>query len=140
MRLCRIALMIATLFSVVSVATAAPGGLGPDDRALLANYARDTWRSIAAVADRGPLPADSLRRTSEGRWVADGLTSPTNIAAYLWSTVAAEDLHLIAAGEASQRVGQTLTTLAEPRAVARILLQLVRSRDGPAGPHVAGRV
>ena len=113
MRLCRIALIIATLFSGVSVATAAPGGLGPDDRAVLADYARDTWRSIAAVADRGPLPADSLRRTSEGGWVADGLTSPTNIAAYLWSTVAAEDLHLISAEEASQRVGQTLTTLAQ---------------------------
>jgi Putative glucoamylase/Protein of unknown function (DUF3131) len=113
MRLCRIALIITTLSSAVSIATAAPGGLGPDDRAVLADYARDTWRSIAAVADSGSLPADSLRRTSDGGWVADGLTSPTNIAAYLWSTVAAEDLHLISTGEASQRVGQTLTTLAQ---------------------------
>src|SRR5271154_2522562 len=105
MRLCRIALMIAPLFSGASVATAAPGGLGPDDRAVLADYARDTWRSMAAVADRGPLPADSLRWTTDGGWVADGLTSPTNIAAYLWSIVAAEDLPLISSSEASQRVG-----------------------------------
>jgi len=113
MRYCRIVLMIATFFPVVSVATAATAGLGPDDRAMLADYARDTWRSIAAVADRGPLPADSLRFDTEGGWVADGLTSPTNIAAYLWSTVAAEDLHLISADEAKQRVGQTLATVGQ---------------------------
>ena len=34
-------------------------------------------------------------------------------AAYLWSTVAAEDLHLITAEEGSKRVGQTLATLAQ---------------------------
>jgi hypothetical protein len=107
-------LIIAALCSAgVSAATAAPGGLDAHDRAELADYARDTWRSIAAVADRGPLPADSLRRTADGGWVADGLTSPTNIAAYLWSTVAAEDLHLISAEEASQRLGRALMTLGQ---------------------------
>jgi hypothetical protein len=95
-----------------SVATATPEVLSPPDRAVLADYARDTWRSIAALADRGPLPADSLRRT-EGGWVVDGLTSPTNIAAYLWSTVAAEDLRLISPDEAGRRIGQMLTTLAQ---------------------------
>jgi hypothetical protein len=53
-----------------------------------------------------------LRRGAAG-WVADGLTSPTNIAAYLWSTVAAEDLRLIPPAEADRRIGQTLATLAQ---------------------------
>ena len=63
MRFCKFAAIIALFFSIVSVATAAPEGLSPADRAVLADYARDTWRSIVALADRGPLPADSLRRT-----------------------------------------------------------------------------
>jgi hypothetical protein len=109
----KITVMIAALLPGLSVAHAAPAGLGPDDRVVLADYARDTWRSIAAVADRGPLPADSLRRTTEGGWVADGLTSPTNIAAYLWSALAAEDLRLISHEEADRRVGQTLATLGQ---------------------------
>jgi hypothetical protein len=99
------------LLSGWTVTTAAPGALGPGDRDVLADYARDTWRSIAAMAERGPLPVDGLRRTEAG-WVAEGLTSPTNIAAYLWSTLAAEDLGLIARDEAGRRVGQCLTTLA----------------------------
>jgi hypothetical protein len=86
-------------------------GLGPDDRALLATYARDTWRSIAAAADRGELPDDTLHLT-EGGWIASGHTSPTNIAAYLWSTVAAEDLRLISRIEARQRLGRTVVGLA----------------------------
>jgi hypothetical protein len=85
-------------------------GLTPADRALLADYARDTWRSIAALAECGNLPADSLRRNDSG-WVAEGLTSPTNIASYLWSIVAAEDLHLITSEEAGRRLGQGLATL-----------------------------
>jgi hypothetical protein len=101
------------LFGGLSVASAAPVGLSSAHRAVLADYARDTWRSIAEVADRGPLPADSLRRTTEGGWVEDGLTSPTNIAAYIWSTLAAEDLQLISHDEAGRRVGRTLATLTE---------------------------
>ena len=46
--------------------------------------------------------------------LSDGLTSPTNIAAYLWSTVAAEDLtfDLLRRGEPAA-IGQTLTALAQ---------------------------
>jgi hypothetical protein len=39
-------------------------------------------------------------------------TSPTNIGAYLWSTLAAQRLHLITAAEARSRIDQTLSTLA----------------------------
>ncbi|MEA2566376.1 MAG: hypothetical protein QOD49_1553, partial [Actinomycetota bacterium] len=112
MRLCKNAIILISFVWGPSAAMAAPGGLEPADRALLADYARDTWRSIAALAERGALPADSLRRTETG-WVVDGLTSPTNVAAYLWSTVAAEDMHLISSEEAGRRIGQTLATLAQ---------------------------
>ncbi len=65
---------------------------------------------------RGPHPAD---RTS-GRLVDPGqgwqvstaaLTSPSDIAAYLWSTLAAEDLKIIGAEEAADRLGRTLASL-----------------------------
>ena len=133
MRFCKIAAIIALFFSGVSVATAAPEGLSPADRAVLADYARDTWRSIAALADRGPLPADSLRRT-EGGWVVDGLTSPTNIAAYLWSTVAAEDLRLISPEEAGQRIAQTLAALAPARARRTASSSTGTTRPPASGP------
>jgi hypothetical protein len=121
MMICNVAVLVAALVPGWSIATAAslPSasaptaatvGLSPADRALLADYARDTWLSIAALGDRGVLPPDSLQQT-KGGWVADGLTSPTNIAAYLWSIIAAEDLRLISAEESSRRVAQVLSTL-----------------------------
>jgi hypothetical protein len=110
---CKIAVMIATLMPGLTTASAATVGFGPDDQAVLADYARDTWRSIAALADRGPLPADALRHTNDGEWVTDGLTSPTNIAAYLWSAIAAEDLRLISRDEADRRLSRMLATLGQ---------------------------
>lgn len=91
---------------------AGPYVFGPDERALLSSYASATWGSIAALGERGELPADGLRKTGEG-WVDNGLTSPTNVAGYLWSTLAAEDLGLINRAEADRRIGQTLTSLAK---------------------------
>ncbi|MEZ4731895.1 MAG: hypothetical protein R3E79_32650 [Caldilineaceae bacterium] len=55
------------------------------------------------------LPADYI--TAAGARAP--YTSPTNIAAYIWSTLVARDLHLISASEASARLGQTLQTLAQ---------------------------
>ncbi|MHC5538654.1 glucoamylase family protein [Singulisphaera rosea] len=91
-------------------ASASPIDLKPEDRELLASYARDTWRSIEAVAAAGSLPADQLRKTKAG-WVAEGLTSPTNVAGYLWSTLAAERLNLISHEESGRRISGVLGTL-----------------------------
>lgn len=90
--------------------SAGPIDLKPEDRELLASYARDTWRSIETVAGAGCLPADQLRKTKDG-WVAEGLTSPTNIAGYLWSTLAAERLKLISHEESGRRINAVLATL-----------------------------
>ena len=132
MRFCRIAAIIA-LFCLRprSFASAAPEGLSPADRAVLADYARDTWRSIAALADRGRTAGRfvaSHRGTDGSR---DGLTSPTNIAAYLWSTLAAEDLRLITPDEAGAAARpRRWRPSARLERVARLLLQLVRPGTG----------
>ena len=77
------------------------------DRVQLAVYARDTWKSLDALASVGALPADNLSRTGSG-WEPAPYTSPTNIAAYLWSTLAAENLRLITREESGDRLGRTL--------------------------------
>jgi hypothetical protein len=86
--------------------------LSADERATLRQYAKDTWRSFDRLILPSSLPADGLRRDGE-RWTAPWMqTSPTDIAAYLWSVLAAERLHLISATEATSRLDRTLTTLA----------------------------
>ncbi len=84
--------------------------LRPDDRVVLGSYARDTWRSLDAMALPSGLPADSLSKNGEG-WVTAGFTSPSDIAAYLWSTMAAEDLQIIGRAEAADRLGRTLAAM-----------------------------
>ena len=74
----------------------------------LQRYADGTWSSMAAMTDpQSGLPADALN--------ADGSTSiqtsPTNIGAYMWSTVAAERLGIIGHREAVTRLGHTVTSL-----------------------------
>ena len=82
------------------------------DRAHLQRYARDTWRSFAAMTDEiTGLPADNIQGDLSVA-TRSGYTSPTNIGAYLWSTVVAEELDLISSREAKKRLNRTLTTLA----------------------------
>ncbi len=88
------------------------GVLSADERATLFQYAKDTWRGFDRLLLPTSLPADGLRRDGQG-WTAPWMqTSPTDIAAYLWSVLAAERLHLISDTEARTRLDRTLTTLA----------------------------
>ncbi|WP_205471593.1 glucoamylase family protein [Nocardioides sp. SYSU D00038] len=80
-------------------------------RPLLRRYARDTWRSFEAmVVPRTGLPTDNiggaLRPASRATY-----TSPTNIGAYLWSTVAARDAGLIGKREAKLRMSRTIRSV-----------------------------
>ena len=100
------------LLLVPSVVRAGSPDLGPADRAILSGYARDTWRSFDALAQASGLPADMLSKNAEG-WTTVNYTSPSDIAAYLWSTLAAEDLNIINRQEASARMGRTLAALAK---------------------------
>lgn len=93
------------------MASANPVGRGKPkkhDEQLLA-WARDTWRSIVAMADDATgLVADNIDGELTKR---SGYTSPTNIGGYLWSTIVARDLRIITPGEARQRIAATLTSL-----------------------------
>ena len=78
----------------------------------LERYAADTWRSMAAMVDPATgLPADnvggSLKPGSRAAY-----TSPTNIGAYLWSTVAARDIGLIGQRDAKRRMARTIASVA----------------------------
>lgn len=103
--------------AVLGVMAIGPSALGAgalslsnEDRKQLADYARDTWRSVDALASIGPLPADALWRAG-GTWSHTPYTSPTNIAAYLWSTIAAEGLGLIDRAESGRRLASTLAAV-----------------------------
>lgn len=104
-------LAVAAALAAGPTAAAPPGGTGPDG--LLTQFAQDTWRSFdAMVHDETGLPDDNIggSLTPDTR---GGYTSPTNIGAYLWSTVAARDIGLIGADEARERMAQTLDTVAQ---------------------------
>ncbi len=82
------------------------------DRAVLREYAEDTWASFVAMVDPATgLPADNVAGDLDPT-TRSGYTSPTNIGAYLWSTVVARDLSLISRREARDRLAQTLATVA----------------------------
>ncbi|WP_175346252.1 glucoamylase family protein [Cellulomonas humilata] len=87
-------------------------GLTRHDRADLHRWGVDTWASFVAMTDETTgLPADNIDASLDPA-TRSGYTSPTNIGAYLWSTVSAEELGIIGKREARQRLKQTLTTIA----------------------------
>ena len=74
----------------------------------LERYAEGTWRSFEAMTDaRSGLPADILE--SDGDRSVQ--TSNTNIGAYMWSAVVAEDLGIIRRSELVSRMRRTVGTL-----------------------------
>ena len=107
------------LVTLMTLATAGPSsGQGSTDhrwddgeRAELLRYARDTWHSFEAMVRADGLPSDQICRNDKGEWHPSIQTSPTDIASYLWSTLAARSLGLIDEAEADRRLGATLTTL-----------------------------
>ena len=113
-------------------------------------YARDTWHSVAEMARGTPLAVDSLMRGTDGSWKPARKTTPTDIGAYLWSTLAAERLQLIGKSEAEQRVKQTLDALDRIERIhgfyfdridpfTRTVLR-VQERDGSPRPRIVSCV
>jgi cyclic beta-1,2-glucan synthetase len=85
--------------------------LGADDRQILLDLARRTWRyfeTFMGPEDHG-LPPDNFQEVPEAR-VAHR-TSPTNIGMGLLSTLAAHDLGFIQTPELAERIDATLTTI-----------------------------
>ena len=101
--------------ALVALAVLAPAA-SPDDkppssgeRRALNGYARDTWRSFDLLLyQETGLPADNVSAAG----IRARYTSPTNIGAYMWSTIVARDVGLITPSEARARIDLTLTTLA----------------------------
>ena len=77
------------------------------EQATLTQYAVDTWQSFVDMTFPNGLPADNINEQG----VRALYTSPTNIGAYIWSTITARDLQIISTSEARQRISQTLKTL-----------------------------
>lgn len=87
----------------------------------LYGYAADTWRSMAAMVEPATgIPADKVTGDLSTR---AKVTSPTNIAAYVWSTLTARDLGLIRPSDARERVGKVLAALER------------MERDAPTGQY-----
>jgi hypothetical protein len=105
-------LVLAVAAAVMTLGLSAPPSAAVSTGAPIANatlyqYASSTWASFVAMTNSSGLPADSLG--------LDGTrsvqTSTTNIGAYMWSAVVAEDLGIITHGELIGRLSKTLTTL-----------------------------
>jgi hypothetical protein len=78
----------------------------------------------------GGLPADGLHLGDDGQWTPTRKTTPTDIAAYLWSTLAAEKLRIIGPDEAARRIDKTLTALARLERVHGFFLDSYDPRTG----------
>jgi hypothetical protein len=107
---------IAPLVPVIALAigpeltAAGSSALTAEDRVQLKAYGEATWRSIERASKDNLLAADGLWR-SGASWMAAPYTSPTDIGAYLWSTIAAERLGFIDHAEATRRLTETLATV-----------------------------
>ena len=86
----------------------APAASAHDERRQLSDYAERTWESFVAMTDESSgLPADILE--SDGAKSVQ--TSTTNIGAYMWSAVAAEQARLHLEARAGVAAVATITTL-----------------------------
>ena len=107
------AALAAAALAVQPPTPAAAGDRAPSGtRAVLEEYMADSWDSMAAMTDESTgLPADNIGGDLDAS-TRSGYTSPTNIGAYLWSTVAARDTGLISRREARERARTTIETVA----------------------------
>ena len=104
--------------------------LTADERATLLRYAKDTWRSFERLTQPNGLPADSLPSDGSGWGNPSRSTTPSDIAAYLWSVLAAERLKLISPEECRSRLQRTLSTLASMERHNGFYLNDLDSRTG----------
>lgn len=98
------------LVAGIGLSLAGCGTAQPPEEAMLERTFRDTWRSMVAMTGDQALISDNLCMTG-GTETLSGYTSPTNIGALIWSTLAARDHGLISAADARTRLTRTLTTL-----------------------------
>jgi hypothetical protein len=117
------------------VAAEAADQAATDDRRTLGRYAADTWRSFELLLDPGTgLPSDNVSAAGE----RSRYTSPTNVGAYLWSTLAARDAGIISPAEARKRIAATLASVARLDGRRPADGGQRRARAAGPGPRPAG--
>ena len=112
-------LALAAALTVAMVVPLTPSAsAAPDDRDLVSaeqarqsSLLRDTWKSFTAmVAPQTGLPSDNINGDLSAA-SRSGYTSPTNIGAYLWSAIVAEDFGIIGRRELVSRTKKALDSL-----------------------------
>lgn len=111
-------------------AVASPSSsLSPEQRRNLQQMAQDTWNFYAADVDANTgLPRDNIG--FNGAPAQGNYTSPTNIGVYLWSIVAAEDMHLINRHDARALISKTISTVEGLRKWNGFLLSWYNTTNG----------
>ncbi|MFL5734306.1 MAG: hypothetical protein ACJ78Q_14055, partial [Chloroflexia bacterium] len=117
--------------SDTGVQAGSPQTFTPQQRRTLEAIAADTWRFYGYDADIDPntdLPRDNIGLY--GAPAQGNYTSPTNIGLYLWSIVAAQDMHLINRAEALDRLSSAITTVERLRKWNGFLLSWYDTTNG----------
>jgi hypothetical protein len=102
---------------IAAPASAKPSLPDPDltsaNLAQLHSWFNRTYSGMKAMTPASGLVADNLcQDPATGTWTQAAYTSPTDIGAYLWSTIAAQRLGAISTAQETRRVQATLTSLA----------------------------
>lgn len=105
-------------------------GLTAEDRVILRRYAADTWKAMARLTYPSGLPSDRIHRDGDGWRDPVAETTPTNIAAYIWSVMAAERLEIISRDEARGRLTRTIQTLEAMNRPHGFFVNDIDPRDG----------
>ncbi len=109
MRFTRSHALACTVIAAAGMAAVPSASASPAPNGVLHSYAADTWRSMTAMTDSATgLPADKI--TGDLKTLAK-VTSPTDIGAYMWSTLSARDLGLISRKDAATRISRTISSL-----------------------------
>jgi Protein of unknown function (DUF3131) len=106
------ALAVAVVVPLGPAASAAPPeDLAATEQARQSSLLRDTWKSFTAmVAPESGLPSDNINGDLDPA-TRSKYTSPTNIGAYLWSAIVAEDVGLIDRKELVPRTKKALDSV-----------------------------
>ena len=101
------------LITLLATALLLPGltAARSDRTATLERWAADTWAGFVAMTNpQTGLPSDNIGGELDPA-TRSHYTSPTNIAMYIWATIAARDLQIITPSEARARIAVTLDSI-----------------------------
>ncbi len=120
----------------VSATSSPSGGLTTSQRQVLYGIARDTWNFYKTDVDPVThLPLDNIGPNG----LRGTYTSAANIGVYLWAVVAANDLGLITADEASSEISATLTEVSTLKRDNGFMYQWYDTRTGHVITNPGGK-